>query len=76
MAAGKRKVYKKIGEHLISELGKDEETQQHAAFLVSAGGSTASAWYIDSTAGRSSENFFPGEAHVECLRRHLGVGNN
>lgn len=75
MAKGKRNVYKKLGEHLISELGKEEETQQHAAFLKSAAGSMACAVYIDSVAGRSAENFFPRDAYVQCLRRHLGVGS-
>jgi hypothetical protein len=73
MAIGKKKAYRKIGERLVTQLGENEDTRQHAAFLLSAKGSMASSTFIDSTAGIDTETFFPKTAYVQCLRRILGA---
>ena len=64
MALGKKKVYKKIGQQLVTQLGENDESRQHAAFLINAAVSMASAAYIKSTAERGSDLYFFLDQHI------------
>lgn len=74
LARAKAKYYKNQGKDLVGELGATEETRIHAAFLLSAAGSTVSSNFLYSTVGRNSDNYFPRKAYVALLRKHLGGG--
>lgn len=73
---GKDMVQKHKSDMLIVELGERAETRQHAAALLSKGGSGSR--YILSSIGRGVENYFPSADYVAVLRNHLGqlVTNN
>ena len=74
---GKDRAQKHKSELLITELGAEGKTRQHAAALLSRNGSAGSR-YLLSGIGRGSENYFPGRDFVQVMRHHLGqqVTNN
>ena len=74
LARAKAKYYKNQRKELVSELGATGDTRIHAALLLSAAGSTVSTNFLYSTVGRNSENYFPRNAYVALLRKHLGGG--
>jgi hypothetical protein len=74
---GKDNAQMHMADTLITELGLDAKTRQHAVALLSKRGS-AGCKYLLSGLGRGSSAFFPGGDFTQVLRYHLGqqVTNN